>query len=309
MSERIDVLCAGLACFDLTFAVDQHPGEDHKILANDLQLCGGGPAANAAVCTAKLGCKSAFCGFLGKDWFGDQHLKELAQIGVDTQYIWRGPAPTPLSVCLVKPDGRRSVVNFRADAPSPLLDAAIMIEPKPKILLLDGHQWEVSIRLIDQLEGSDTISILDAGSLHDGTKALMGRVNYLVASEKFARQLCGCSDRSELLRQLGNSADCVTITLGADGVVWSEGGEGKHLPAFKVHVVDSNAAGDVFHGAFAAGIARGMTYGSELMRFASAAAALSCTKLGGRSSFPRYEDVVRFLEEAAYCTSSDAILR
>ncbi|MGZ8239095.1 MAG: PfkB family carbohydrate kinase, partial [Methylobacter sp.] len=65
MTVNVDVLCVGHASYDLIFSVNQHPGTDEKIVAESLLSCGGGPAANAAVCIAKLGLTSAFAGYLG----------------------------------------------------------------------------------------------------------------------------------------------------------------------------------------------------------------------------------------------------
>ena len=111
----IDVLCVGHAAYDLTFAVPHHPAPDEKAFATSLTSCGGGPAANAAVTVAKLGGCSAFAGYLGQDIYGDLHLAELQEAGVDTTLVVRGTSPTPLSVIWAKPDGQRSLVNYRGE--------------------------------------------------------------------------------------------------------------------------------------------------------------------------------------------------
>ena len=109
----IDVLCVGNASYDLIFSVAHHPDEDEKISALGFVSCGGGPAANAAVTIAKLGFKAAFAGYLGQDIYGEKHYQELRQYGINTNLIIRGDSPTPLSTILVKPNGKRALVNYK----------------------------------------------------------------------------------------------------------------------------------------------------------------------------------------------------
>lgn len=113
----IDVLCVGMAANDLVFSVGHHPAADEKVNASALSRSGGGPAANAAVAVSRLGYSAAFAGYLGHDPFGEAHLAELTDQGVITDLISRGTAQSSLSAILVKPDGRRTVVNFREHEP------------------------------------------------------------------------------------------------------------------------------------------------------------------------------------------------
>ncbi|HMJ43565.1 MAG TPA: PfkB family carbohydrate kinase, partial [Pseudolabrys sp.] len=88
----------------------------------------------------------------------------------------------------------------------------------------------------------------------------------------------------------------VAITDGPNGIYWLDGGVVKNMPAFKVKVVDSLGAGDAFHGGFALALAEGRTL-MDAMRFASATAALKCTKFGGTAGSPHRVDVEAFLRE------------
>ena len=298
MAERheVDVLCIGFAAYDLIFLVDHHPGEDEKMFAQALWQCGGGPAANAAVAVARLGGTSAFIGYLGQDLYGNVHLQELEQEGVDTRGVYRGNAPTPLSTILVKPDGRRTVVNYRdvkrerATAVSP--DAERLV---PRVLLFDGHEPELSRLWLDAVQSRNVATVLDAGSVHPGTLALMERVDYLVCSEKFAREFTQENDTEAWLPGLSKVNKNVVITLGARGLVWNRSGSQGVLAAFPVHAVDTTGAGDAFHGAFALAMARGTPW-MEALRFASAAAALTCTAMGARPALPKGEAVRQWLE-------------
>ena len=181
-----DVLCVGHASYDLVFSVPHHPTSDEKIFADAFLACGGGPAANAAVTVARLGLRSAFAGYLGVDMYGECHLGELTHEGVDTRWLARGSNPTPLSVVLVKPDGARALVNYKGGTQALLEEGIDFSGICPKVVLFDGHEPQLSIPLAEQARAEGIPLVLDAGSLHKGTQELMGRVDYLVASEKFA---------------------------------------------------------------------------------------------------------------------------
>ena len=138
MRQGVDVLCVGQASYDLVFSVSHHPHADEKIFAEQLRCCGGGPAANAAVMVARLGLRSAFAGYLGKDAYGEAHYQELRAEGVNTELLVWGNKPTPVSAVLVKPDGQRALINYKGETQAlPSIDLPTF---KPQVLLLDGHE-------------------------------------------------------------------------------------------------------------------------------------------------------------------------
>ena len=100
-SIPVDVLCVGHACYDLTFSVDHHIGKNEKMMSSAFTGCGGGPAANAAFAASRLGIRTAFIGYLGNDFYGDQHFQELRNERIVIDFISRGDAPTPVAMVLV----------------------------------------------------------------------------------------------------------------------------------------------------------------------------------------------------------------
>ncbi len=294
--SALDVLCVGHACYDLVFSVPKHLEADEKGQADQLHCCGGGPAANAAIAIARLGLSAGFAGYLGDDVFGERHLQELADDQVNTSQVMRGPEPTPLSVVMVKPDGRRSLINYRTRQFYMDAGQITLPEPAPKVMLFDGHEPQAASALIDA-KPQETETVLDAGSMHAGTVKLMQRVDYLVASEKFACQYAETSDARAALDVLARQAGCcVVITLGARGLVWQHAGKSGACPAFSISAVDTTGAGDAFHGAFAAFLAQRRPW-HHLLRSASAVAALCCRKMGARSGMPDQKMLQRFLDQ------------
>ncbi len=294
-----DVLCVGHASYDLVFSVPHHPLADEKIFADDFLACGGGPAANAAVIVARLGLNAAFAGYLGNDLYGQSHALELVQEGVDTRYVVRGDAPTPLSCVLVKPNGDRALVNFKGATRHLNQDEIDFTGIRPKVILLDGHEPSLSVSLADWARTCGIPLVLDAGSLHEGTKALMHKVDYLVASEKFAKQWLQDDNEEEALARLASQSPVVVITLGERGLIWRNDGVSGSLPAFPIQAIDSTGAGDAFHGAFAAGIAKNLGW-EELLRYASAAGALCCQTSGARAGLATSNDLSALLAKFSH---------
>lgn len=292
----IDLLCVGAASYDLVFEVDHHPLPDEKTVARSFARCGGGPAANASVMAARMGLRAAFAGYLGRELFGELHLEELRLAGVSTEWIVRGDVTTPLSTVWVKPSGERALVNYRsADAPLPpgTIDFSSI---RPRVILFDGHEPAISAPLLERARASGIETVLDAGSLHRGTALLYERVGHLVASETFALEATGAADPGAALEILALRHPCVVITRGSEGLIWAREGRRGSLPAFAVEARDTTGAGDVFHGAYAGCLAQARGW-EETLRYASAAAALACTRLGARRGIPEGAEVARFLAE------------
>jgi sulfofructose kinase len=291
---KLDVLCVGVTSYDFYFMLDHHPEPDEKTIANAFLSCGGGPAANAAVTVAKMGLSVAFAGYLGNDAWGDLHLKELQNAGVQTDWIVRGNNPTPISMVLVKPGGHRSLVNYRVVNAAVESNDLNLSDIKSKVILFDGHEPNISMKLLNQIEDDSVKVVLDAGSVNPGTSLLYDKVDYLVCSEKFAEDITGNHNMNDALDTLSGKNINIIITLGEKGLLWKNESDQGKLDAFPVDAKDTTGAGDVFHGAFAGCLAKGMNW-QDILKYSNATAALSCTKSGGRTSIPTTKEVENFM--------------
>lgn len=287
----VDVLCIGHASFDLIFSVTKHPNNDEKMSATAFQHSGGGPAANAAILVSKLGLKAAFAGYLGLDAYGEQHFAELNNAHVNSSLLVRGQNPTPITSIIVKPNGQRALINFKGDT-KPLPVNAINFDIiKPRVILVDGHEPHLSLAMIQKAKDNKIPTVLDAGSLHTGTKILMSAVDHLVCSQKFALQFA--QNEQQAFEQLSKLSDYLVITLGNQGLLWKTPKQTGALPAFPVKSVDTTGAGDAFHGAYAAGLAQQMPW-PALLRYASAAGAYCCMHMGARQGLPSKQELKKF---------------
>ncbi len=128
---------------------------------------------------------------------------------------------------------------------------------------------------------------------------LLNVTDHLIVSRDFATRLTGVTDpRQAALRLWSNGKSVVVVTVGEAGYWWVDAenfDEPRHQAAFPVDVVDTTGCGDVFHGAYASALARGLSV-PERLRFASAAAAIKATQAGGQAGIPTRIVVEEFLQ-------------
>ncbi len=302
----MDVLCIGHAAWDISVFVAGYPVENSKCEIDTMIESGGGPAANAAILLSRWGVATGFAGVVGLDAYGERIAREFADAGTDMTWLRRNPGDaTPVSVILVnEQNGSRTIINRKTPCPGPPFRLVPRPEcaQAPRVLLFDGHELEASLEAMTLFPEAKTI--LDAGSLREGTRELAKRVDCLVASERFARELSGVVELDSVANQAAAVAALhringhpVVITRGEHGLVHGTDQCWESLPAFSVRVCDTTAAGDVFHGAFTYGMLRGRPW-RETLRLASAAAAISVTARGGRTSIPTLAQAEEMLSHA-----------
>lgn len=300
-----DVLCVGLVCTDLLLDVPHHPAPDEKLRATSRLVAPGGPAAVAAAQIARLGGRAAFAGLLGDsaaDPFAHLLLQAFASEGIDTSALLSVPGwETPLAAILVKPDATRAVLSHR---PAPRQSVTNLVTlPVARVLLADGHRPEWTPTVLAHARATSSPLVLDAGSWHEATRALAPHASHLVASEACARS--ALSDRdpaatppAELRAALlASPSATVVVTLGPRGLLWQTPAARGALPAFRIEATDTTGAGDAFHGAYALALARELPL-PEILRLASAAGALACTRPGAWPALARAAEIEALLARA-----------
>jgi sugar/nucleoside kinase (ribokinase family) len=297
----VEVLCIGHACWDLCFVVDAFPVENSKMETELLLESGGGPAANAAWLLARWGVPTALAALVGEDEYGRRTVTELRRGGIDCRVVELRPGhATPVSAIISnRLNGSRTICNRKLPSAVLVLNRSEITALQPRLLLFDGHELDASLEAMKVFPKA--ITVLDAGSLREGTETLSRQVDYLVCSERFASQVTGkrdvISDWRGCLKQLrAINGKVAAVTLGAQGVAFDDGEEQGHLPALPVKAVDTTAAGDIFHGAFAYALVKQMKL-REALQMAIVAAGLSVGKMGGRLSVPELETVQKTLRQ------------
>src|SRR5712672_4198807 len=294
------ILCIGMPVRDLTFRVGGVPGRGSKENATHFDEICGGNALNGAIAIVRLGGRASICGPMGdsRETSSRYIFEQLAHEGIETNHIVHMPGlVTPISAVMVDPSGERTIVTFRdpelwkvhLPPTETLLDdcAAILTESR-------CAEFCTGLCAEARLRGIPVIVDVDrAMSLREG---LLNASSHLVFSSEPLQETAGVTDDAQALRKIAKlTPSFLAGTRGARGTIWlDENQTVQETPAFHVHTVDTLGAGDVFHGAFALAVTEGQEL-REALRFASAAAALKCTRFGGAFAAPQRAEVEALL--------------
>ncbi|MCP5367685.1 MAG: ribokinase [Hyphomicrobiales bacterium] len=298
----VSVVCVGIAVMDFIFAVDTLPEGQGRTFASALRETGGGPAATGAVAAARLGARTSLWARTGDDDLGGRIIADLDSLGVDTTHVRRvRGGRSSLSAVMVDGAGERAIVNYVDPGLDP--DAAwLPLEDlaRTQALLVHPRWAEGAAAALARAADLGLPAVLDADVAPESSAAdAFALASHLLFSQDALAGFAGSADPLDGLRWArGRTANWVGVTAGGDGCYWLEDGTLRHLPGFRVPVVDTLGAGDVFHGAFAVALGEGRPV-ADALRFAAAAAALKCGRFGGRAGIPDRAEVDRFLAGAA----------
>jgi sugar/nucleoside kinase (ribokinase family) len=269
----------GLTTLDVVHRAAGRPGANQKVTATRQDVAAGGPAANAAVTAAALGVRAVLVTALGDSPVARAARADLAAHGVEVHDVVAPGADFPLAVSAVLVDdasGERSVVSADAalaDAPAP---SGLDTLPVPDVVLLDGHHPAVARAVVAQLTVTTPRPqvVLDAGRWRPLFADLLPHADVAALSADFAvpPDVVRADDvlpgvpAGERTRRAVHAlgARAVVVTHGAEPVEWSVGPDGRgdedesgSIAVPRVRSRDTLGAGDAFHGALTATLARG----------------------------------------------------
>lgn len=293
-----DVLSLGLNAIDHLCLIPQRPQWGGKLRMSRLATMGGGQAATAACCLARLGHRVAYAGVAGDDPAGQKAAPWLMEFGVDPRglVVKPGTSSQQAFIMVEEQGGERTIVWSRDEAchlePDDL-DPALLAGCR--VLHLDGHFWRASIQAARLARAAGAVVSLDAERVFEGTPELVSLCHVVVGCEDFAQRLLGIEDPARALEGLAALGPVwVGRTLGERGAEMLVAGRHYRHPGFAVATVDTTGAGDVFH----AGLVHALLSGQpprEALATANAVAAISVTGLGGRAALPSRPELEAFL--------------
>jgi sulfofructose kinase len=299
------LLCVGALTMDTIFRLDRLPPGPGKFIPLEAVEIAAGMASSAAATIARLGGDVSLWASTGQDDIGRRVIADLTAEGVDCSHVRRiDGARSAFSSIFVDAAGERMIVPFYDTA---LLSAPEVMPPIAEgafdVVMTDVRWPLAAAQALKAARSADVHGVLDADTASLETlEMLLPLASHIVASEPAAELVTGETDPERatvaLAALYGRDGAFIAVTGGGRGCFWYDEleGEVRHMPIFPVNVVDTLAAGDVFHGAFALGLARGYPI-YQIMRFASAAAAIKCSRFGGRRGAPTKSDVTAFLAE------------
>ncbi len=289
------LLCAGMAVLDEVFRVERLPAADAKMQAKGFVSVVGGCAANAALAIARLGGRARLAAALGApgDTIGDRILAALSRESVVPAGIVRvADANSAVSSIFVDAHGDRTIVTHCDER----LFTATVDDPAALVagvdaVLADNWLPDLVTPISAAARARGVPIVVDGDGPMSKSSDLVALASHLVFSAEGLRATIGGDDLVDALRRIGDHArGFVAVTDGANDILWLDGTTVQRMPVFAVPVIDTLAAGDVFHGAFALALAEGSP-AVEALRFAAAAAALKCMRSGGGSGAPNRAEV------------------
>jgi sulfofructose kinase len=302
--EKImQIIGLGLATLDIVMRLKELPTWQKPVGMDDLLFDGGGPVGTAVAAAARLGAQVGFVGTCGSDEIASLKMRTLTCEGIDTSRVKVRPGPERevVVVYVQSATGERifsASAEFRRDLLQPdELDYDYITSAE--YLHLDGFHIQAALQAARWMHAAGKKVVMDAaktsGGVNESFRQLVALSDYLICGSGFTQSLTGEPERLKAGRAaLGCGPSVVVQTEGEEGCYTFTAGSQFHTPAFKVEVRDTTGAGDVFHGAYLVGLLHNFSL-ERVAAFASAAAAIKCTALGGRAGIPHFEDVEQFL--------------
>jgi ribokinase len=295
-----DIVGIGASVFDFLFMTDRFPPEDTKLQASVSKIQGGGPCATALVAAAKMGVSTEYFGVLGTDFYGRYMMEEFRRYGVAVESVRLADgAVSAHSVVILNKTGKTRTCVWNPGGLSPVREEDIPLGKltKARYLHLDGNHVEAAVKTAKKAREYGVQVSLDAGSPYPGIDELLPLASILIPSEEFVLQFTGASTveagSAEIYRKYHPSV--FIVTQGSKGGFLYDGTRFTRYAPFPMEIIDTNGAGDAFHGVFLACLVRGIP-APESARFASAAAAIKCTCFGAREGIPTFEETQKIVQ-------------
>jgi sulfofructose kinase len=298
--KPFDVVGMGLNSVDFLTVVPEFPTPNSKMEMLQFSKQGGGQVATAMVALSRWGVKTKYIGKIGEDELGQFSLNSIRQEGVDISSVSIEPNATNQFAMIIvdSSSGERTIIWNRDER---LMYREGELRKKEvcsgKILHLDGHDIHAALQCARWAKEEGIPTIIDLDKVEPLTSDLIKEIDFIITSSRFPTLFTRISDREKALFELQkHTSGFICATFGLEGAIALINGECLRVQGFKVDMVDTTGAGDVFHAGFIYGLLQNWEV-VEILRFANAVAALKCRDLGGRKGIPHLEEVQRSLSD------------
>lgn len=291
-----DVVGIGASSVDYVYRVPQRPGFEGP--QSKLRLSGhavryGGQVATALATCAAFGLRAAYAGTAGTDEDSERLMAALAARGVDTSLTVRRPGGSQFAAILIDDSSGERIVLWDRPEALHLQDEDLPVSAlrSARVVLVDDVDARASVAAARCAREAGGLVVTDLDHVTPHTEELIRMASHPIMSEHLPAALTGEHDPERALRRLRQwNSGLLVMTAGERGAVALDGDRLVAVDGFHVAAVDTTGSGDVFRGAFIAGLLQGMPV-EPLLRLANAAAAVSCTRAGALDSVPSLEDV------------------
>jgi len=302
--KKIDILGLGAVAVDDLLFVGSYPEPETKVPVKSRDRQCGGLTGTALVAASRLGSLCAYAGTLGDDDLSRFVLDVFRREKVDTGSAVIRPEYRPFHSTIIVDTSRRTrTILYTTNGvlgAHPDLPAKDLIR-SAKVLFVDhvGADGMIRAARIARSAGIPVVADYERTDI-PRLEELLDLADHLIMSRKFAAAIAGRNDPADMVEYFWTTdRDTVAVTDGEHGCWYRtrmEPGSVRHQGAYRVTIVDTTGCGDVFHGAYASVLARGLT-AQDRIRFAAAAAALKATRPGGQAGIPDRSTVEKFLKQ------------
>jgi len=304
-SQKVDLVGVGLNATDTLIPLPTYPERGSKVEYATSSIKPGGQTATTVIACQIWGMSTRYVGKLGDDHAAQLHKEAFDLTGVEARIVTVPGAVSAQSLILVDAGGERTVLCRRDDRmtlhPSELERSWI---ESARALHVDGYDTAAATLAASWARQAGVPVSADLDELYPGVEQLIENVDYLIVNHDFPCRLMNDANLERALRRMQSRFGCrlTAATLGPSGVVAWDGRQYHHSPAYRVPVVDTTGAGDIFRAGFLYSLLQGWPLDRQL-DFSCAAAAINCMSHGARGGIqsvhaieeliattPRYEN-------------------
>ena len=297
----VDLVGVGLNATDTLIPVERFPERGSKTEYTGSSVMPGGQVATAVVACQFWGLSTRYVGKLGDDDASRLHQAAFQSAGVESHLIHVPGGISPQSLIIVDSLGERTVLCRRNEA--------VVLQPhdlkrewiaNARALHLDGHDTAAATQAAIWAREAGVPVIADLDETYPGVESLLENVDYLIAARDFPCRLMNEPNLERALQMIAGrfNTNLAAATLGQNGVLAFDGRQLMHRAAYRVPVVDSTGAGDIFHAGFVYGLLRGWPLDRQL-DFACAAAAINCMNAGARGGIRPIAEIEELMTVAS----------
>jgi sulfofructose kinase len=281
---KVDLVGVGLNATDTVIPLTEFPKSGEKVEYSTRSVMLGGQVASTIVACQTWGLATRYVGKLGDDDAARMHKRAFEKLGAEAQIVTVPGTPSLHNFILLDSSGDRTVLCQR--------DERMVLQPEElrrewivnaRMLHIDGHDTAAATQAAVWAREAGVPVMADLDDPYPGIDELVANIDYLVVNHDFSCRLMDDNNLERSLRRMQSRYGCrlTAATLGEDGVVAWDGKRFLHSAAYRVPVVDTTGAGDIFRAGFIYGLLRDWPLG-RLLDFSCAAGAMNCTAAGAR---------------------------
>ena len=295
--EKVDLVGVGLNATDTLISLAEYPVRGSKLEYSNASIMPGGQVATTVVACQTWGLRTRYVGKLGDDHAACLHREAFDRVGVEARLITVSGGVSPQSLILVDAGGERTVLCRR--------DESMALKPEElkrewivnaRVLHVDGHETAAATLAASWAHDAGIPVVADLDETYPGVDDLIANIDYLIVSKDFSCKLMQDNNLESALRRMQARYNCrlSAATLGEDGVMAWDGKRFYRSAAYRVPVVDTTGAGDIFRAGFIYGLMQEWPLDRQL-DFSCAAAAMNCMAAGARGGIKTVEAVEKLM--------------